>query len=397
MPLTPEEMRALFPITRRYAYLDHAAIAPLSTPVRSTMEVFLTRQSEEPFEREHWERLRGQVRNRVAELVATRPESIAFIKNTTTGLGLVAAGLDWESGDNVVGVDREFPANIYPWMDLRRKGVELRLYRPSNGRIEVAAIARLCDQRTRVLAVSAVQFWNGFRVDLSGLRKALRGKEVLLIVDAIQAVGALRIDLSELSVDLLCSGAQKWPLGPVRAGPASVPASSPSAARGWCRSNCMAGYATRASSSRCVATSCAPHPITTTATPISIACSRRCPSDLLAKSQTRAGPRDAAGGHRRPVDHSGAGDPRHAGGGAGGRLAHEQPGHCRSGQRLGRRAERESGAAADPENPIGGVAADWRVFLSNRAADRHWRDPVWCPRADRSRGVGPPPALGGIP
>ena len=218
MPLTPEEMRAFFPITRRYAYLDHAAIAPLATPVRSTMEVFLTRQSEEPFDREHWERLRGQVRNRVAELVMARAESITFIKNTTTGLGLVAAGLDWESGDNVVGVDREFPANIYPWMDLRRKGVELRLYRPSNGRIEVAAIARLCDQQTRVLAVSAVQFWNGFRVDLSGLRAALRGKDALLIVDAIQAVGALRIDLSDLSVDFLCAGAQKWLLGPIGAG-----------------------------------------------------------------------------------------------------------------------------------------------------------------------------------
>src|SRR6266550_362004 len=222
MPLTPEEMRALFPITRRYAYLDHAAIAPLSTPVRSTMEVFLTRQAEEPFERVHWERLRGQVRNRVAELVATRPESIAFIKNTTTGLGLVAAGLDWESGDNVVGVDREFPANIYPWMDLRRKRVELRLYRPTNGRIEVGAISRLCDQRTRVLAVSAVQFWNGFRVDLSALCAALRGKDVLLIVDAIQAVGALRINLAEFPVDYLCAGAQKWLLGPIGAGFAYV-------------------------------------------------------------------------------------------------------------------------------------------------------------------------------
>jgi len=222
MPLTPEEMRALFPITRRYAYLDHAAIAPLATPVRSTMDVFLTRQSEEPFEREHWERLRGQVRNRVAELVVARPESIAFIKNTTTGLGLVAAGLDWESGDNVVGVDREFPANIYPWMDLRRRGVELRLYRPSNGRIEVGAVSRLCDQRTRVLAVSAVQFWNGFRVDLGALRTALRGRDVLLIVDAIQAVGALRIDLSQLAVDYLCAGAQKWLLGPIGAGFAYV-------------------------------------------------------------------------------------------------------------------------------------------------------------------------------
>src|SRR5437660_577916 len=104
MPLTPQEMRALYPITNRYAYLDHAAIAPLSTPVRSTMEVFLGRLTEEPFDLAHWERLRGQVRVRVAELLAVGPESIAFTKNTTSGLGLVAAGLDWEAGDNSVGV-----------------------------------------------------------------------------------------------------------------------------------------------------------------------------------------------------------------------------------------------------------------------------------------------------
>src|SRR5438270_14003151 len=100
MALTPVDMRSLFPITRRYAYLDHAAIAPLAMPVRSTMDVFLTRQSEEPFDLDHWERLRSQVRARLAELFSTRPESITFIKNTTTGLGMMAAGLDWESGDN---------------------------------------------------------------------------------------------------------------------------------------------------------------------------------------------------------------------------------------------------------------------------------------------------------
>src|SRR5438477_25960 len=109
-------------------------------------------------------------------------------------------------------------ANIPPWMDLRREGVELRLYRPTNGRIEVGAISRLCDQRTRVLAVSAVQFWNGFRVDLSALCAALRGKDVLLIVDAIQAVGALRINLAEFPVDYLCAGAQKGLRGPIGAG-----------------------------------------------------------------------------------------------------------------------------------------------------------------------------------
>lgn len=212
----------MFPIARRYAYLDHANIAPLATPVRSTMEVFLSRQSEEPFELAHWERLKTQVRGRIAELVSAKPDSIAFIKNTTTGLGLVAAGLDWREGDNVVGVDREFPANIYPWMNLRRKGVELRLQRSSEGRVDIPALVGLCDQRTRVVTVSAVQFWNGFRIDLSALRSAMRGKHALIVVDGIQAVGAMHVDLSQGAVDFFCAGAQKWLLGPIGAGFAYV-------------------------------------------------------------------------------------------------------------------------------------------------------------------------------
>ena len=222
MLLTPNDMRTLFPIAPRYAYLDHAAIAPLSTPVRSTMEVFLGRLTEEPFDLAHWERLRGQVRVRVAELLAVGPESIAFTKNTTSGLGLVAAGLDWEAGDNIVGVDREFPANIYPWMGLKRKGVELRLYRPEQGRIDLKALARLCDRRTRVVAISAVQFWSGFRTDLDALRTALKGHDALLVVDAIQAAGAMHLDLSSAPVDFLCAGAQKWLLGPIGVGFAYV-------------------------------------------------------------------------------------------------------------------------------------------------------------------------------
>src|SRR5260370_20899429 len=215
-------MGELYPITGSYAYLDHAAIAPLATPVRSTMEVFLARMTEEPFDLTHWERLLGQVRSRVAELLSVGPESIAFTKNTTTGLGLVAAGLDWEAGDNIVSVDREFPSNIYPWMGLKRNGVELRLYRPAQGRIGVNAVVRLCDQRTRVLAISAVQFWSGFRTDLVALGTALKGRDVLLVVDAIQAVGAMRLDLAAAPVDFLCAGAQKWLLGPIGVGFAYV-------------------------------------------------------------------------------------------------------------------------------------------------------------------------------
>src|SRR5437762_13452436 len=107
MPLTPEEMRALFPITRRYAYLDHAAMAPLATPVRSRMEVFLTRQAEEPFERAHWERLGGQVGNRVAEVVVARPGVIAVSGNRTIGLGVVGDGLCGELRREGGADDRE--------------------------------------------------------------------------------------------------------------------------------------------------------------------------------------------------------------------------------------------------------------------------------------------------
>jgi cysteine desulfurase/selenocysteine lyase len=222
MPLTAQEMRALYPIAARYAYLDHAASAPLATPVRSTMEVYLDRMSEEPFDLPHWERLYSQVRTRIADLLSVGPESITFTKNTTAGLGLVAAGLDWEAGDNIVGVHREFPSNIYPWMGLKRKGVELRLYHPEQGRVDVKALVRMCDRRTRVLAISAVQFWSGFRTDLGALATALRGRDVLLVIDAVQAVGGLHMDLSRTPVDFLAAGAHKWLLGPMGAGFAYV-------------------------------------------------------------------------------------------------------------------------------------------------------------------------------
>ncbi len=106
MPLSSQDMRDLFPITRRYAYLDHASIAPLSTPVRAAIEVFLSRQTEEPFDKPHWSRLREQVRSLIAQLLQVRPETVTFVRNTTSGLGLVAAGMDWEPGDNIVGVRR---------------------------------------------------------------------------------------------------------------------------------------------------------------------------------------------------------------------------------------------------------------------------------------------------
>ena len=225
MPLSSADMRALFPIAGRFAYLDHAGQAPLSVPVRSAMEVFTRRLAEEPFDRAHWLRLREQARAQVAQLIDVPSESIAFVRNTTDGLGLVACGLQWREGDNVVGVDGEFPSNVYTWMGLRTRGVDLRLAPLKEGRVDVKGLVGCCDQRTRLVAVSLVQFSNGFRCDIEALGSALHRRGILLVVDGVQAVGALEIHARKLPIDFLSAGAQKWMLGPMGIGFAYVPPS----------------------------------------------------------------------------------------------------------------------------------------------------------------------------
>lgn len=218
MPLTAQEMRELFPITKRYAYLNAASIAPLAGPVRAAIDVYLNRQGEEPFDEAHWWKLREQVRGLAGQLLHVRPETIAFTHSTTAGLSLVAAGLDWRPGDNVVGVQGEYPANIYPWLALGHRGVELRLYRPSQGRVDPKALLDRCDDRTRLVAVSVVQFWNGFRTDLDAIGRGCRERDIFLVVDGVQGVGGLDLDLGTLPVDFLATGAQKWVLGPMGIG-----------------------------------------------------------------------------------------------------------------------------------------------------------------------------------
>lgn len=222
MPLTAQDMRELFPITRRYAYLNAASIAPFAGPVRAAIDVYLGRQGEEPFDEAHWWKLREQVRGLVGQLLQVRPETCSFTHSTTAGLSLVAGGLDWHPGDNVVGVQGEYPANIYPWMALQDRGVELRLYEPTAGRIDPAGLLDRCDGRTRLVAISLVQFWNGFRSDLAAIGRGCRERDIFLVVDGVQGIGALDIDLASLPIDFLAAGAQKWLLGPMGIGVAYI-------------------------------------------------------------------------------------------------------------------------------------------------------------------------------
>ena len=212
-----ELRRSEFPWADETTYLNHASIGPLPERTRRTLEEFNRRRTM-PFQlpdRDLFAAL-AESRRLIAELVSATPEEIALTVNTGFGLGVVARALPLRAGDVVVVSDREFPANVYPWLRLREAGVEVELV-PTTAEgwpDEARLLERLDDPRVRVLAVSLVQFSNGYCVDLAALSAATRRTGAWLVVDAIQAVGQVPVDLRRTPVDVLACGGQKWLLSP---------------------------------------------------------------------------------------------------------------------------------------------------------------------------------------
>ena len=209
--------RTEFPWTDETTYLNNASIGPLPERTRKTLEEFNRRRSA-PFQLPDRDIFTSMAESRrlAAELVGAQPEEIALSINTGFGLSLAARALPLRSGDIVLASDREFPANVYPWMLLKDIGVTLELAptTPEGWPDESRLLDRLRDPRVRVLAVSLVQFSNGYTVDLARLSAATRASGTYLVVDAIQAVGQLPLDLRKTPVDVLACGAQKWLLSP---------------------------------------------------------------------------------------------------------------------------------------------------------------------------------------
>jgi cysteine desulfurase/selenocysteine lyase len=210
-----ETYRKEFLVTGKYIFLDHAGVAPISQRVKTAVGKFLSESNEGgSFHYPVWEQEVKEIRHACARLVNAGQDDIAFVKNTSHGLSIVAQGLDWRPGDNVIIYEKEFPSNIYPWLNLRSKGVEVRIIPSRDGRIVMHDIELLMDARTRLLAVSSVQFSNGFRLDLKKTGALCREKQVLLCVDAIQSLGVIPMDVRDCHIDFLSADAHKWLLGP---------------------------------------------------------------------------------------------------------------------------------------------------------------------------------------
>ena len=210
------DLRALFPVTQRANYLNHAAVsAPPATTINAIQKYLADVSQNGSVNFRDWLNTKERTRGLLAGLLGARPEQVAFMRNTSDGLSTVANGLKWRNGDNLVTFRNEFPSNIYPWLRLREAfGVEVRMCEERDGRIELDELIGLMDDRTRLIAISHVQYASGFRADLARLGSAARAHDALLVVDVIQSLGVVPVDVESDLIDAAAGACHKWLLTP---------------------------------------------------------------------------------------------------------------------------------------------------------------------------------------
>ncbi len=219
-PTAPTPLdRAVFPVTDRWAYLNHAGITPLPAPALDAMHGCATQVAIDgglayPAQAERVE----EVRASAARLMGVPTTDVAFVKNTTEGLGFVANGLAWEEGDRVVVPDHEFPSTVYPWLALAERGVVVDVVEPAGAgrRLPADSFAQVMDQGPvpKLVALSWVQFGRGWRTDLAALASICHDAGALLCADVIQGLGVIPAELEAWGVDFAMADGHKWLLGP---------------------------------------------------------------------------------------------------------------------------------------------------------------------------------------
>jgi cysteine desulfurase / selenocysteine lyase len=216
--LSNEELRRHeFPVTRDKIFLAHAAVCPLPRRVAEAVGAYALQTTlgdqEETMPAAQIQRARALA----ARLLHGQAEEIAFVGPTSLALSFVASGLPWRKGDNLLIYFDDYPSNVYPWMALAEKGVEVRLLNVKEyGRIRAVDVIGQVDEQTRLVALASNHFVAGYRLDLAAVGKALRDRNILFCVDGIQTVGAFPTDVEH--IDFLAADAHKWLLGPCGAG-----------------------------------------------------------------------------------------------------------------------------------------------------------------------------------
>lgn len=206
-----DHLRSLFPVTEEAIYFNNASQGPLNTLVydklQSLLQAELNPVGKKGFNRDTTKTL-------LAKLLGGSPEEYALVTSTGIGIGMVAQGVDFKKGDNVVLPEKEHWNNIFPWLALESKGVEIRFAKlDAENRVVPGEIEKLVDDRTRVVAIAAVRYNSGFRPDLVAIGKIAHQKGALFMVDVAQAAGMIPIEVEEAQIDIMSGCGFKWLLG----------------------------------------------------------------------------------------------------------------------------------------------------------------------------------------
>ncbi len=205
--------RDRFEVTKKYTYLNHASRGPLSPPAREVIrtvadEMMIVHPSQLKGMRDGF----AEARQAMADLINAPVTSVGLVPNTSSGIAMAAGSLPLKRGDNIICARGEFPANVYPWLNLTFRGIEVRLLDRNPDGISVDQIRGAMDERTKVVALSWIGFADGARIDTAAIGELCAEKKVFFVVDAVQGVGAMRVDLA--GIDVLVSGSGKWSLSP---------------------------------------------------------------------------------------------------------------------------------------------------------------------------------------
>lgn len=204
------DARAQFPLAQRLTYLDVASRAPMAERVAGALERYMHVYRTQPLPKYEWLDDVERIRARMASLVGARPSQIAFIKSTSDGLNAVAHALELMDGDNVIVCpDIEHTNNLYPWMHLRTRGVQMRELASVDEAFPLEAALEAADTRTRVITLASTSFVTGARADLAALASACHERGIFLLVDGVQDLGAMNLDLPALGIDGLAAATQK--------------------------------------------------------------------------------------------------------------------------------------------------------------------------------------------
>lgn len=209
-----EKIREQFPVTKSKVFLNHAAMSPIPKAVADAMHKFVDESSNFSFDLKE---LEDRGKPDFARLINAKSGEIALVENTSVGMNIAANVLNAPNGSKIVTTDLEYPSVTYPFL---RKSLGLRVHyvKNVNGKILLEDVEKAVDDKTAAVAISQVEYVNGFRHDLRPIGEIAHEHGAYLIVDAIQACGAIPVDVKRDNIDFLATACYKWLLSPLGAG-----------------------------------------------------------------------------------------------------------------------------------------------------------------------------------